>query len=392
MKGSIIGKLLFCIGLLILLGCQPPVFEVEVTRLVDVNGVGGETAVSNPTTLEVTRIVPVEVTRIVSEEVIVEVTKSPLGSTARPIQLLFAPDVNTAVIQTRVPALRDFLANNTSVSYEIGVLDSEQAVIDMLCAAPADTIGFLSATGYVLAHDQCGASPANTGINTDDLSWQAGMIVIRADSGIQELSDLAGKSWAVPDMDDLETYSYFRAIFADLGIEVGEIVAVQGDNTAMLAVLNGEVDFATGSFVPPILPFEEEQWIYSADTPEVWRRLGIAPTRSGQGFVIVNGLPENGGYRVRDARSGIFDIAPTVFDETRILTLSAQIPNKTIVFGPAFPISLATEIVPLLAQFAVSELCGTSICSADFYNWTGLSPATNTDFDPIRFVLENLEN
>ncbi|MCP5098681.1 MAG: hypothetical protein GY943_24280, partial [Chloroflexi bacterium] len=109
------------------------------------------------------------------------------------------------------------------------------------------------------------------------------------------------------------------------------------------------------------------------------------------GFVVVNGRPETGGYRIRDARSGIFDIAPNVFDETRILALSAQIPNETITFGASFPVSLAREIVPLLQQFGSSETCATSICSADFYNWTGLSPATNAEFEPIRFVLEPLE-
>ena len=200
-------------------------------------------------------------------------------------------------------------------------------------------------------------------------------------------------SWAalgVPD-ESLHNNYYFQALFAELGIEPGEIVPVQGDNTAMLAVLNGEVDFATGTFVPPLLPFLEETWVYGEDSPEVWRRVGIAPRRSGQGFIVVNGTPEQGGYHIRDARSGIFDSETTVFDETSILALSAQIPNDTITFGADFPVGLARELVPLFTEFAAQEACGASICSADFYNWQGVAPAEDAQFEPLRFTLNTLD-
>jgi len=379
-------------AVLLLLGCQPQVLEVEVTRLVDLNS-GEVVAAVTPETIEVevTRLVQqeVEVTRIVPEEVVVEVTKSPLGSAERPIQLLFAPVVNTAVISNRAPAFAAFLANATGREFAIGVLDDEQTVIDMLCAAPVDSIAFLSEIGFVAATDRCGATPAVLGVNRHGLDWHAGMIVVRRDSGITNLEDLAGLRWAVPD-ESLHNYFYMQALFAESGIEPGEILPVQGDNTAMLAVLNGEVDFATGTFVPPVLPFEEETWVYGEDSPEVWRRLGISPTRSGQGFVIVNGTPEQGGYRVRDARSGIFDIEPTVFDETRILALSAQIPNDNITFGADFPVSLARELIPLFVEFATAPDCMESICSADFFNWQGVNPAADAQFDPLRFTLNTL--
>ncbi|KAA3653656.1 MAG: hypothetical protein DWQ04_35125 [Chloroflexi bacterium] len=375
---------------LLLASCQPQVLEVEVTRLVDVDG-GVVAPAPEKIEVEVTRLMQqeVEVTRIVPEEVVVEVTKSPLGSAERPIQLLFAPTVNTAVISNRAPAFADFLADATGRNFSVGVLDDEQTVIDMLCTAPVDSIAFLSEIGYVAAADQCDTAPAVLGVNHHGLDWHAGMIVVRRDSGITSLEELAGLRWAVPD-ESLHNYYYFQALFADLGIELGEIVPVQGDNTAMLAVLNGEVDFATGTFVPPVLPFEEAMWVYGEDDPEVWRRLGIAPTRSGQGFVIVNGTPEQGGYHVRDARSGIFDIETTVFDETRILALSAQIPNDTIAFGADFPVSLARELIPLFAEFAASPDCIESICSADFYNWQGVHPAEDAQFEPLRFTLSTL--
>ena len=382
----------FLLFVLLLTACAPQVVEIEVTRLVQDGTVPVLVELVEPTEVEVTRIVAQEVTRIVPQEieVVVEVTKMPLGSVERPIQLLFSPMVNTAVIQTRAQPLADFLTEQTDRQFVVGLLDSEQGVVDLMCAAPVDVVAFLSAAGYVLAHEQCGAAPLLAGVLPNELSWQAGMIVVRRDSGITELEQLAGKSWAIPDAASIARTRYFEAAFVEAGIELGERVPVPGDNTAMLAVLNGDVDFATGNFVPPLLPFEETVWQFGEDSPEIWRRLGIAPNRSGIGFVIVNGRPENGGYQIRDARAGIFDIEEDVFAETRILTLSEPIPTDTIAVGADFPVGLANELAPLLQLFAASEECVTSICSTDFYSWSALSPITDSEYDPLRFIRQQL--
>lgn len=378
-------KLLLAAAIMLLLvACAGGAEPVAVTRLVTVPP-------PSPQVVEVTRLATVEVTRPVEVAATVEVTRPPLGSPERPIQLIFPPVVETAVISSRAPALVDALSQQTGYSFALGIVDSEQVAADFLCNAPVDAIGFLSPAGYAAAHADCGVTPAAGGLSDLGLAWQAGMIVVRRDSGITELADLAGRRWAVPAENSLPNTLYFQALFAELGIDVGERVTMPGDNTTMLALYNGEVDFATATYLPPILPFDEAQWAFGEDDPELWRRLGIPPTRSGIGFVVVNGRPENGGYRVRDARAGIFDTTPGVFEETEILTLSAPIPNEAAVFGPNFPVALARELTPLLAKFAASEACGTSLCSADFYNWRGMTPLEDAAYEPVHFIFEQLD-
>lgn len=372
------------IGLILLAACQPEVVQVEVTRTVV------ETAVA-----EVTRIVTentmTEVTRVIPEEIILEVTKSPLGSETRPVQLLFPPVVDTAVISTRGEELAQVLTDATGRRFVVGILDSEQAVIDMLCTAPQDTLGFISAGAYVLAAEQCGAQIGNVAVHADDYTWQTGMIVTRRDSGINELEDLAGKSWAVPDSTSIPSFHYFQALLDDAGIEAGEIIELPGDSAAMLAVLNAEADFATATYVPPIMPYEETLWEYGADNPEPTRFLGLPATRSPIGYVLVNGEPEFGGYRLRDARSRIFDVEPEIYDRTKIITLSAPIPNETIAFGADFPLGLAREVITTLTDFAASEACATSLCAADFYGWAGLAMADDAAYAPLRFMQTTLD-
>lgn len=379
-------RLTLIVGILLLAACQPAVVQVEVTRLIGADA----PAPASPAAVEVTRVVTETVTQEVEVPVTVMVTPAPLGTEERPFQLLFPPVANADVITRRAAPLADFLAEETGYAFTVGILDSEQAVVDLLCAAPAETIGMLSAAGYAMAHGQCGAATAAVGVNRDGQPWEAGMIVVRRDGGIDDVTDLAGARWAVPDTMSVSRFYYFQALLADAGVEVGEIVPVPGDNTAMLAVLNGEADFATGSYVPPILPFNEQTWTYGEDDPELWRLLGIPPTRSGIGFIVVNGTPENGGYHVRDARSGIFDSAPTVFEETEILTLSAPIPNETMAYGAQFPVSVARQITPLLQSFGAAEACQASLCAADWYNWTAVAAADEADYEPLRFIVETL--
>ncbi len=370
-------------GLLAACASSPTV--VEVTRLVP-----GPTAVAIADPLEV----EIQVTRVVTEtvtqvETVVAERPSP-GSAERPFQLLFAPVVDTAVISSRAQVLADWLAEQTGQQFQVGILDNEQRVIDLMCAAPAETIGFLTAVGAALANQQCGAQVVSTAVQNNGLSWQAGMIVVRRDSNITSLADLDGKRWAIPSDSSVPNNWYFQALLEAEGIEPGEMISVPGDNTAMLAVFNGEVDFATGTYWPPILPFEMRQWVFGEDDPEIWRQTGASPTRSGVGFVVVLGRPDQGGYRVRDARSGVFDTNEAIFDETRILTLSAPIPADSVAVGRAIPFAVAQQLGPLLSQFAASEQCAASLCAADFYGWMGLATAVPASYDPVHFVINTL--
>lgn len=386
-KSYIIGGLAL---LLLLAACQPTVVEVEVTRLVE-EAPAGVTAVATqpPITLEVTRLVTTEVTRVIVEEIPIEVTKAPLGTAERPIQLLFAPSLNLspAVITGRGQPLADALSEATDLEFAIGVADNEEALIDLLCTAPADTIAFLSSWGYGQANLRCGAQAGSTAVHADGLSWSTGMIVSRRDSSVATLADMAGQRGAIPDAASVPNAKAVAAMLIEAGIEVAEWVEVPGDNSAMLAVFDRDVDFAVGTYTPPIMPNESRLWQYGVDSPEIWRQTGRLPERSPIGYVLVIAEPEFGGYRLRDARAGIFDIQPEIYSQTRIVALTPQIPNETVTFGRDFPLGLSRQVVETLQAFGESEACAASICAADFYNWLGLEPADTARYATLSNIV-----
>ncbi|PID84905.1 MAG: hypothetical protein CSB13_10835 [Chloroflexi bacterium] len=384
-------------GLLLLLlsACQAEVVEIEGTRFVEVERPPEQeaaTAVSQPKEPEPTPEPQIiEVTRIVTQTVAVETEShlnmpASLGSAERPVQLLFPPDAGTAVINLRAQAVVDHLHQATDLAFAIGVADDEAAMIELLCMAPADTIAFLSPLGYVRANEQCAAQLGSVAVNADGLTWQAGMIVARNEQERRTLEDLAGLRGAIPD-DALHKAAAVKAMLQTAGVEPAELIDVQGDNAAMLAVFAGDVDFAVGTFTPPIMPAGEAPWQYGVDPNEIWRYLGLKPERSPIGYVLVSAEPELGGYRIRDARAGVFDIQPEIFNRTRIIELTPQIPNETMAFGAEFPIGLAHQVMNELQRFTASDACQDSLCSSDFFNWTGLEPADEALYEPLRDIV-----
>lgn len=386
MKTRHLFKLLVGVSLLlfVIAACTPTTETVEVTRVVTEE-------VEVPVETEVEVEVPVEVTRIVTETVVEEVMaeEAPLGSAERPIKVLFVPSVEVDQIITGGEVLATALNEATGLTFEVSVPTSYAATIEEMCASPDDTIGFIPAQGYVLANNRCGVTVGAAAIR-NGLSWYAAQYVVPADSEAQSLEDLAGATWCIPDFGSTSGYLYPSAEFAALGIEPGEIIEAGGHNGAMLGVYNGDCDFGTAFFSPPLLPNFERTWTYGVDNPEIWREANVSPVRNDEGRTFVNGEPGEGGYRVLDARTLVSDTAPDIFDNTRILGITDQIPNDTVSFGPEFPLNMANNIVDALIEFTASEACATSICSDDFYSWTGVEAVTDSFYDPVRSALDAL--
>lgn len=368
--------------LFVIAACTPQTETVEVTRVVTET-----TEVEVPVETEV----EVEVTRVVTETVVEEVMveEAAIGSPEHPIKVLFVPSVDVDQIITGGEVLANALNEATGLSFEVSVPTSYAATIEEMCASPNDTIGFIPALGYVLANNRCGVTAGAAAVRRG-LSWYASQYVVPYDSPAQTLEDLAGATWCIPEFGSTSGYLYPQAELLDKGIEVGEIIEAGGHNGSVLGVYNGDCDFSTSFFSPPLLPSDSGRtWSYGVDSPEIWRDAGVAPELV-DGNTVVAGGPSDGGYQILDARTLIIETAPDVFEKTRILSLTDKIPNDSISFGPEFPLSLANDIVKAMVDFAASDACLQSICSEDFYSWSGLEPVGDSFYDPVRVLIDNI--
>jgi len=285
--------------------------------------------------------------------------------------------VDVGAIVSGGEVMAQALTDATGLAFEVSVPTSYAATIEAMCASPEDTIGFIPALGYVLANQKCGVEVGAAAVRYGWSVYWAQFLVAR-DSDYQTLEDLAGKKWAVPDLGSTSGYLFPSVMFQEAGVEVGEVVEAGGHPQAALAVYNGEVDFATTYFSAPLT---DPAW-KPGDDPEPYDPFAAALNESGKVYA--------GDVRVLDARIAVMETAPDIIQKVRIMMLTDPIPNDTMSFGPDFPAALKGRIIAALAEFMETDACSESICSTDFYNWTGLDPVSDATYDVIRRLIQGL--
>lgn len=204
----------------------------------------------------------------------------------------FVPSANADTLEAKAKPLEKLLEDKLGIPVKVSVSTDFSTIIEAMASKQVD-VGFLPSTTYVLAKQKkaatlllqalrYGINPAD-GSNTDKLvSSYRGEIIVKKDSPIKSLADLKGKKVAWQDPTSTSGYVYPAAELKKLKIDPQKDiqgVQVKGHDKGVLAVLNGDVDAAA--------VFE-------------------------------------------DARNNVKADHPTVFQDTKVIHYTAQIPNDTI--------------------------------------------------------------
>ncbi len=305
----------------------------------------------------------------------VVVAQSDLGTDANPIEVFFVPSVEAQVITTGGEVMAAALKEATGLTFKVSVPTSYAATVEAMCAAPGSSIGFIPAAGYVIANNRCGVEVSLAAVrNGWNVYWAE--YIVRRDSDIYTFGDLAGKSWAYPDAASTSGYIVPSVELQQAGITVGQEISAGGHNQVVQAVYNGDADFGTTFFSPPIVP--GAPWGIG-DSPEPYDLTVDQSSISADGAQLLVGK-----IQVLDARRNIRDTAPDIIEQVRILRLSSPIPNDTLSFGAEFPADLKEQIVTALEAFAKTDAWAESIGNEDFYGWSGIAPVTDAAYDPVR--------
>ena len=304
-----------------------------------------------------------------------------LGTPDNPIQVYFVPSAEAQTLIEGGEVLREALEEATGLSYEVSVPTSYAATIEAMCADPESSMGFIPAAGYVIGNERCDIEVHAAAVR---FGWPVywAQYIVRRDSDIYTFEDLEGASWAYPDGASTSGFIVPSVEMQSAGVEPGEEVEAGGHNQAVLAVYNGEVDFATTYFSPPLTP--NAGWGFG-DLPEPY------DLTVDESFVTDEGRLFVGDTRVLDARSAVAEQAPDVIDEVRVLRISDPIPNDTMSFGPGFPEDLRDQIFDALVDFSETEEWGESaLGSDDGYSWSTLTEIGDDTFNSVRLQFEIL--
>lgn len=283
----------------------------------------------------------VGVIAVIAVVVYMQVVSAPaeLGTEENPIIWSLVPSGETQQILASGQQMADLIYDETGIFVEASVATEYAGVIEALSTSPPSAhMASLATFAYVMASER-GVAEAELVAVRYGAPYYDGQIIVNADAGIEELEDLAGRSFARPDPASTSGWIIPMLTIRGAGVvpetDMAEIVDVGGHSAVVVAVYNGDVD-------------------------------------AGATFV--------------DARSGLADQYPDVMDRVEVLTVSEPIPNDGVQFSPAVPEELRAQIVDALVRIADTEEGQQAM--QDMYSWDGLVRLGDDFYDPFRQVLQ----
>ena len=273
-----------------------------------------------------------------------------LGSFDRPISLAFTPSVQAATIATNGAAIKTALERSTGLAWKVTVMTSYAAQVEAMCSGSVD-VGFFATVQMTLLIDKACGTPVLGALRIDpstkqlSTSYQS-QIIVRTDSGINDLNGLKGKKFAF--VDPLSASGY---VFPTLTIKnktgqepktfFASTIFAGGHPQAALAVYQGTVDGAA-------------TFIDVRTTAD-----GTAPGA---------GMPAD------------------ILTKTKRIDTAGPIPNDGVALGKGFPDDLGKQVKQALIDYGKTD-DGKKVF-ASLFQWDGMQEIDAKFYDSMRDALK----
>jgi len=226
----------------------------------------------------------------------------------------------------------------TGLVIEVSVATEYAGVIEALKSDPPSAhMASLATFAYVMAADRGVAEAALVSVRFGSATYN-GQLIVGADTGINTVEDLAGRTFARPDVLSTSGWIIPMLTMRAAGIDTDndlEVVDTGGHTAVVSAVYNGDVD-------------------------------------AGATYV--------------DARANIQGDNPDVMERVKVIAVTADIPNDGVQFQPSVPLEIKNAIVDALLEIVATEAGADALGRA--YSWNDLVKRTDSFYDPFRQVLQ----
>ncbi|HEC34366.1 MAG TPA: phosphate/phosphite/phosphonate ABC transporter substrate-binding protein [Chloroflexi bacterium] len=295
-----------------------------------------------PATPEPTEVPTEEPTEVPTEVPTEEPTVPPppeLGTEENPIVWVFVPSGEMERVAAGAEAVADLLHDETGLYFETLVATEYAGAIEAMCSDPPEAhMASLATFAYVLAADRGCADVALVSVRYGSPTYN-GQIIVRADSGITSIADLAGKTFCRPD------------------------------------------PLSTSGWIIPMLTMRAAGIVPEEDLAEIVD----AGSHDAVVAAVYDGTCDAGATYV-DARSKIEEDHPDVMEVVAVIEETADIPNDGVQFVVSMPQELRDTIVQALLAIAETEEGQEALNTA--YQWNALEEHDDTFYDPFRQVLQ----
>lgn len=272
------------------------------------------------------------------------IDKGELGSAKNPIKVYFIPSVDARVLEQNSKVFQTYLEANTPYKYEISIPQSYIAVVEALGSNRAD-VAAINTFGYILANEKYGAEARLVQIRHGAATYQS-QIIVRSDSAIKSLADIAGKKIAFVDPASTSGFLLPKKMLLDRGIKPSQEIFAMKHDSVVSMVYQGQAD-AGATF--------------------------YSPEADGQ---------------IQDARRLVKTQYPDVAEKVKVLELTESIPNEPIIFRKQLSEDMKKTISDAILKF-ISTPEGKEVFKA-VYGVTELRPTADKDYDGVRAILKSL--
>lgn len=262
-----------------------------------------------------------------------------LGSINRPIVLAFTPSQDVQRLTTSGNAIKAALEKATGLAWKVSIPNSYAAQIEAMCASQTD-IAFIAPLQMTLVLDKNCGTPVLAALRTDPDSKQLSptyfsQILVKSDSGINDVAGLKGKTFAFSDALSASGY-----VFPTLTVKnktgqdpktfFSSTIFAGGHDKVALAVYSGQV-------------------------------------AGGATFIDVRtnaGMPAD------------------ILQKTKLIDKAGPIPNDGVALRKGFPDELGKQVVRSLVDYGKTDAGKAALRS--LFSWDGMQEVDAKFYDPMR--------
>ena len=254
------------------------------------------------------------------------------GSAENPLKMMFVPSGDAQVILKGGKEIGQLMQKVTGLHFKTSVATSYAAVIEAMGAGKVD-VGWLATFSYVLAHDKYGVELLLV-VQRFGSPFYRGQIMVRADSGIQDLAGLKGKNFAYVDPASTSGHLYPKTLLLSEGFDpkrfFNKTVFVGSHNAVVLSIYKGEVE---------------------------------------------------GGAAYEGSRAAVAKSFPDIYDKIKVIAYTKEIPNDTVSVRKELSEKLKIKI-----REGLKKVSRSTEGSKTLKKLYGISGFTDLDglFDPVR--------
>ena len=260
-----------------------------------------------------------------------------IGTEENPIVWVLVPSQDTEAVLSGADEIAAAVEEQTGLIVTPQVTTDFTAAVEAMCSEEAH-MGALNTFNYVVANER-GCAEVALASERFGTTFYQGQVITLADSGIESVADLAGRTFCRPDPTSTSGWVIpsitMQAEGLDPEADLAEIIDAGGHDAVVISVLNGDCE-AGASFV--------------------------------------------------DARTNVEEDFPDVMERVVVIAESAPIPNDTISFHPNVSSDIRDQIVDVFLSLTETEE-GLEILNT-VYSWSGMQLTGDDFYDGFRQQLE----